>query len=117
MTPRAKLLLDHMGDGLPYVLWGLDSRWDFHQHHGIELDRGKPSGYLRENLYITTSGVCPLAPPLCALVALGADHILFGTDYPFEDMATASSVLDNASLSEADRAKIAYRNAESLLNL
>jgi 2,3-dihydroxybenzoate decarboxylase len=115
--PDAKLLLGHMGEGLPYVLWRLDSRWAFHNHHGIELARGNPSEYLRHNLYITTSGVCDAPPLLCALLALGADHILFGTDHPFEDMATATQFLRTAPVSEADRQKIAGGNAERLLRL
>ncbi|WP_410574803.1 amidohydrolase family protein [Amycolatopsis sp. cmx-4-61] len=115
--PDAKLLLGHMGEGLPYVLWRLDSRWGFHNHHGIELARGNPSEYLRHNLYITTSGVCDAPPLLCALLALGADHILFGTDYPFEEMSTATDFLRTTPLSEADRAKIAHGNAERLLGL
>ena len=115
--PRAKLLLGHMGEGLPYALWRLDSRWGFHNHHGIELARERPSEYLRENLYITTSGVCSAAPLQCALQALGADHILFGSDYPFEDMATATAFLAGAPVSEADRAKISHANAERLLHI
>ena len=115
--PNAKLLLGHMGEGLPYVLWRLDSRWAFHNHHGVELARGNPSEYLRQNLYITTSGVCDAPPLLCALLALGADHILFGTDYPFEDMETATAFLRSAPVSEADRDKIAHGNAEWLLRL
>lgn len=115
--PEAKLLLGHMGEGLPYVLWRLDSRWAFHNHHGVELKRGRPSEYLRHNLHITTSGVCDAPPLLCALLALGADKILFGTDYPFEDMATATAFLRTAPISEADRLKIAGGNAEALLKL
>lgn len=115
--PGAKLLLGHMGEGLPYVLWRLDSRWAFHNHHGIELARERPSEYLRNNLYITTSGVCDAPPLLCALLALGADHILFGTDYPFEDMAAATEFLTHAPISESDRAKIAHGNAERMLKL
>ncbi|MEE4542617.1 amidohydrolase family protein [Streptomyces sp. V4-01] len=115
--PDAKLLLGHMGEGLPYVLWRLDSRWGFHHHHGVELAREKPSYYLRHNLYITTSGVCDAPPLLCAMLALGADRILFGTDYPFEDMATATRFLETAPISEADRRKIAGANAEALLRL
>ncbi|CAM5645438.1 amidohydrolase [Streptomyces avidinii] len=115
--PRAKLLLGHMGEGLPYVMWRMDSRWDYHDHHGIELARGNPSEYLRHNLYITTSGVCSAPPLLCALLALGPERILFGTDYPFEDMATATAFLRSAPVSEADRAKIAHLNAEQLLHL
>ncbi|MET9252710.1 amidohydrolase family protein [Streptomyces sp. NPDC003717] len=115
--PDAKLLLGHMGESLPYVLWRLDSRWGFHHHHGVELARGNPSEYLRHNLYITTSGVCSAPPLLCALLALGPEHILFGTDHPFEDMATATAFLRDAPVSEADRAKIAHLNAECLLRL
>ena len=115
--PDAKLLLGHMGEGLPFVLWRLDSRWAFHDHHGIDLARGNPSEYLRHNLYITTSGVCDAPPLLCSILALGADRILFGTDYPFEDMATATAFLAAAPISEADRAKIAHGNAERLLKL
>jgi len=115
--PNAKLLLGHMGEGLPFVLWRLDSRWGFHNHHGIELTREKPSDYLRHNLWITTSGVCSPAPLLGAMLALGADHILFGTDYPFESIGTAARFLQTAPISEADREKISFRNAESLLGL
>ncbi len=115
--PEAKLLLGHMGEGLPYALWRLDSRWDYHAHHGIELARERPSDYLRHNLYVTTSGVCDAPPLLCALLALGADRILFGTDYPFEEMHIATEFLRTAPISEADRAKIAHGNAERLLGL
>jgi 2,3-dihydroxybenzoate decarboxylase len=115
--PEAKLLLGHMGEGLPYVLWRLDSRWGFHAHNGIQLRRGNPSEYLRHNLYITTSGVCSPAPLICALLALGPEHILFGTDYPFEEMDVATEFLRDAPISEADRAKIAHGNAERLLRL
>jgi 2,3-dihydroxybenzoate decarboxylase len=48
---------------------------------------------------------------------LGANHILFGTDYPFEDTLTATSFLGSADISEADRLKIGHLNAERLLRL
>ena len=115
--PESKLMVGHMGEGLPYVLWRLDSRWAWHNHHGIELARNKPSDYIRHNLYITTSGVCDVPPLLCALLALGSDHILFAADYPFEDLRTATAFLRSAPISEGDRAKIAHGNAERLLRL
>ena len=70
--PDAKVLLGHMGEGLPYVLWRLDSRWGF---------------------------------------------LLFGTDYPFEDMAVATQFLAAAPVTEAERAAAAHGNAERLVNL
>jgi 2,3-dihydroxybenzoate decarboxylase len=115
--PTARLLLGHMGEGLPFVLWRLDSRWNFHNHHGVKLDRDKPSEYLRENLYVVTSGVCSAPPLLASMQAIGADHILFGTDYPFESMEVACRFLETAPISEIDREKISFRNAERILNL
>ena len=51
------------------------------------------------------------------MLSLGADHILFGTDYPFESMSTATNFLRSAPISESDRGKIAHLNAEQLLHL
>lgn len=115
--PDARVLLGHMGEGLPYAAWRLDSRWGFHNHHGIELARGNPSEYLLHNLYVTTSGVCSAAPLRCALSALGAGHVLFGTDYPFEDMAVATEFLATAPMSDPEREAVAHGNAERLLRL
>ncbi|ORV48966.1 amidohydrolase [Mycolicibacter engbaekii] len=115
--PGAKLLLGHMGESLPYSLWRLDSRWDWHRHHGVQLALGHPSHYLRRNLYVTTSGVCDNPPLLCALAALGPEHVLFATDYPYEDIDVATAFLAGAPISEADRALISHLNAESLLHI
>jgi 2,3-dihydroxybenzoate decarboxylase len=115
--PGAKLLLGHMGESLPYSLWRLDSRWDWHRHHGIELKLAHPSEYVRRNVYITTSGVCDDPPLLCAIAALGADHVLFATDYPYEDIATATAFLAGAAISDEDRVRISHANAERLLHI
>ena len=115
--PQASLILGHMGEGLPFTLWRLDSRWGVQNHHGIELELGNPSEYIRRNVYVTTSGVASPAPLLGAVLALGADRILFATDYPFESISTACEFIDGAPISEADRSKIAFANAETLLKL
>lgn len=115
--PNAKLLLGHMGEGLPFTLWRLDSRWEVHTDQGIHLKRGKPSAYVRENLYVTTSGVCDPVPLRAAVDALGSDHVLFATDYPFEDMQMACDFIRTSPLDEADRSKIAHGNAERILGI
>nr|WP_266095031.1 amidohydrolase family protein [Microlunatus elymi] len=115
--PTAKLLVGHMGEGLPYALWRLDSRWDFHHHHGVELSLGHPSAYLRRNLWVTTGGVCDVPPLRCAIDALGADRVLFATDYPFESIPVATEFLRSARIFEAEREMISHANAEQLLQI
>lgn len=116
-VPEAKVMLGHMGEGLPYVLWRLDSRWAWHNHHGVELKRGKPSEYLKHNLYITTSGACDSVPLKAAIAALGADHVLFGSDYPFEEMGVATEFIRTADIDDETRAMVAHKNAERLLKI
>jgi predicted TIM-barrel fold metal-dependent hydrolase len=42
---------------------------------------------------------------------------MFSADYPFESIAEAGEFMDTVALSEAVRAGIAFRNAQSLLGL
>ncbi|HEY9214171.1 MAG TPA: amidohydrolase family protein [Ancylobacter sp.] len=113
--PRLKIILGHMGETLPYVLWRLDSR--------AALIEGKrpllfpPSAYLKRNLYVTTSGQCDDVPLLAAIAGIGAEHVLFSVDYPYEDSAVAGAFLDNAAIDEATREKVARGNAVSLMRL
>jgi 2,3-dihydroxybenzoate decarboxylase len=115
--PNAQLILGHMGEGLPYALWRMDSRWRHYDQSKIRLGRANPSDYIRHNIHITTSGVFSAPPLICALLALGAERILFASDYPFEEMSAATRFLAQAPISEADRSRIAHHNAETLLNI
>jgi 2,3-dihydroxybenzoate decarboxylase len=113
--PRLQVMLGHMGEGLPYTLWRLDSRYKVTKQP--KPLKHLPSEYIARNVAITTSGVSSLPPLQCALGALGADRILFATDYPFEDGDEAVHFMTTAPIDEADRAKIFHRNAERLLGL
>lgn len=113
--PRLKIVLGHMGETLPYVLWRLDSR--------AELITGKrplamkPSDYLKRNLYVTTSGQCDDVPLIAAISALGVGHVLFSVDYPYEESAIAGRFLDQAAIAPDVREKVARLNAIRLMNL
>ncbi len=111
--PNTKLLLGHMGETLPYLLWRLDQRSNAFQGG----DNAKPSELFRKNIAITTAGVFSDDPLMCAINALGEDSIMFSVDHPFENMEQASSWLDQAPISESTRAKISRDNAIRLLKL
>ena len=111
--PKTKLLLGHMGETLPYLLWRLDKRAQaFAQGDAI-----KPSEVFRRNIAITTAGTFSDEPLDCALKALGEDSVLFSVDHPFEDMNEASAWLDAAPISEAVRQKVSSGNAKRILKL
>jgi 2,3-dihydroxybenzoate decarboxylase len=111
--PKARIVLGHLGETLPYLLWRFDSRAKF---YGVKLAK-PPSHYIKENIMVTISGVLAAEPLRCALDALGRDKVMFAADYPFEDAAEAGHFMDTVALSESDRADVAYNNAAKLFGL
>lgn len=114
--PKAKLVLGHMGETLPYQLWRFDSRWEISNKGDMSLDK-KPSEYFKSNIYVTTAGVCSNEPLRCAIDALGIDRVMFSVDYPFENPDHASSWIDQAPITNQERQKICFDNAKSVFNL
>jgi 2,3-dihydroxybenzoate decarboxylase len=77
----------------------------------------EPIQYLRDNMIVTNSGNWFEPAFVCTLLALGADNILFAIDWPYESNQTGMEFFRKVSISDADKAKIAYLNAERLLKL
>jgi 2,3-dihydroxybenzoate decarboxylase len=114
--PKAKLLLGHMGETLPYQLWRFDSRWEI-SNRGQRRLQLKPSEYFKRNVWVTSAGVCSNEPLRCAIDALGADRVLFSVDYPFEKAEEAGRWIEAAPLTDEERRKVCYDNARTLLRL
>jgi 2,3-dihydroxybenzoate decarboxylase len=113
--PRLKIILGHLGEGMPYSMWRVDHRLKINSR-GIPAK--KPlSEYFRTNFYLTTSGNLRTQTLLDALLELGADHLLFATDYPFEDVGEAADWFATTTISENDRMKIGRTNAIKLFQL
>ena len=111
--PKAMLVLGHLGETLPYMLWRLDSRAKL---YGVQLKK-EPSQYIRDNVAVTLSGMYSAEPMNCAISALGASRVMFSADYPFEDMAEAGHFMDSVVMDEEARADVAHRNATRLFNI
>jgi 2,3-dihydroxybenzoate decarboxylase len=111
--PRAKVILGHLGETLPYLLWRFDSRAKL---YGVKLAKA-PSDYIRENIAVTTSGMCSAEPLDCALAALGHGRVMFAADYPFESAPEAGEWLDNVPIDEKLRTDIASGNAARYLGV
>jgi 2,3-dihydroxybenzoate decarboxylase len=111
--PKATLVLGHLGETLPYLLWRLDSRAKL---YGIKLKR-QPSDYIRQNMVVTLSGMFSAEPLNCAIAALGAERVMFSADYPFESSEEAGHFMDTVPLDEKLREQIAFHNAQKILRL
>ncbi|MDA9491884.1 amidohydrolase family protein [Bradyrhizobium sp. CCBAU 11361] len=113
--PSVKIVLGHMGEGLPFLRWRFDSRFAVYSH-GINLKR-RPSEYIGSNILITTTGVCSPGALLGAIEEVGADSVMFSVDYPYESATVAADFIEQAPLNDEIREKICYRNAARLLKL
>ena len=113
--PKLKVIIGHLGEGLPFGIWRVD--------HRISRTSVRPKAklpiahYLRENFYITTSGAFRTPALTDVMGEVGADRVLYSVDYPYEDMGEAAEWFDNAPISEPDRLKIACGNARQLFHL
>ncbi|MBL0419647.1 amidohydrolase [Ramlibacter sp. AW1] len=115
--PGLKIVLGHLGEGLPYSIWRVDNRNAWVQTPKAYPAKRALGDYFRENFWITTSGNFRTQTLIDAILEMGSDRILFSTDWPFENVDHAAQWFDNASISEADRRKIGRGNAVELFKL
>ncbi|GAJ22261.1 unnamed protein product, partial [marine sediment metagenome] len=113
--PKLKIILGHLGEALPYWLWRMDAVWQ--RTPLAEKLRKTPSEYIKDNFFVTTSGMFWQPPLLCSYLALGADRILLAVDYPLESNKKAVQFMDAAPICDSDKEKICHLNAEKLLGL
>ena len=110
--PRLKIILGHLGEGLPFSLWRIDMAL------GRQGNRATPfRDCFREHFWITTSGNFSTPALLCSVMEMGADRILFSVDYPFVLNPPGTSWMRDIPLGPEDRAKICGGNAARLLRL
>ncbi len=113
--PKLKIILGHLGEGLPFMLHRLnDQTLLAAARRGLKRT---PAEYLTENLMVTCSGNFSSAAFLCTVTALGVDNVMFSVDWPYESNNAAVDFLERQALSEQDLAKIAHLNAERVLRL
>ncbi len=112
--PKLKIILGHLGESIPYNMERIDNRLSAYTKEKLKKSAAE---YIKENLYVTTSGNFSTPSLLCAVATLGIDHVLFSVDWPNEANKTAVNFLKNLPVSEADLEKIAYKNATRILNL
>jgi 2,3-dihydroxybenzoate decarboxylase len=110
--PRLKIILGHLGEGLPFSLWRIDMAL---QRQG---NRATPfRDTFREHFWITTSGNFSTPALLCCVLEMGADRILFSVDYPFVLNPPGTEWMATIPLGPEDREKIYGGNARRLLRI
>lgn len=118
--PKLKVVLGHMGEGIPYWLYRID--WMHHfTGQWTETQRAKlsltPSETFKRNFAITTSGVNWDPPLKFNIEVLGEDNIMFAVDYPYQETHEAADWIRGADIPIEAKRKIAAGNAERIFNI
>jgi uncharacterized protein len=110
--PNLQIILGHLGEVILFYTERLAS-----------LDRAtklnKPFiDYIRQNLYVTSSGMFSHSYLQRSIEIIGTDRILFSTDYPYQYRKgrEARNFLEAIELSKEDKEKFAFANWERLTN-
>jgi 2,3-dihydroxybenzoate decarboxylase len=107
-----KIILGHLGEALPFLLWRINQA----------LARpGQDNLSFREqfcrHFYVTTSGNFSTPALLCTMLEMGIDRIMFSVDYPYVRNQDGMNWIEQLQLSPDDKAKLVGITAKQLLKL
>ena len=119
--PKLQIVVGHLGEALPYWLFRIDfmhrAMVASNRYASVQKLNKKPSDYMKENVYVTTSGMAWQPPILYAQSVLGVDRVLYAMDYPYQFVPEEVKVTDDLPISDADKKKLYQTNAERVFSL
>jgi predicted TIM-barrel fold metal-dependent hydrolase len=128
--PKLKIITHHLGAMVPFMAnrvgYGMDqfgSRTTDEDYEGLlKRMKKRPVEYFK--MFYNDTSINGWAPGIrCGLEFFGADHVLFGTDCPFDPeggplfIRETFKALDTLKLKPGDRRKIYFGNALRMLRL
>lgn len=119
--PKLKLVLGHGGEAIPFWL----SRLDYMHAATVKAGRYpsmKPvkrtiSEYMRENVWVTNSGVAWEPAIMFCRQVLGADRVLYAMDYPYQYQPDEVLVSDRLPITPEEKKLYFQGNAERVFGL
>lgn len=122
--PKLRLVIGHMGEGMPLLLYRFD--WMQSNADGRSgLRGGAPpvtlrhaiSYYFKHNIWITTSGQGWEPSIKFCMQVLGPDRVLYAMDYPYQQSADECAAYDAFDLSPEHKKMLMQTNAEHVFRL
>jgi len=110
--PDLKIILGHLGETLPFLVWRIDQALSRPGQKTISF-----RDVFCSHFYLTTSGNFSNPALLCCVQEMGIDRLMFAVDWPFVQNGLATKWVDNMPLCEEDKIKILSGNAKRLLRM
>jgi 2,3-dihydroxybenzoate decarboxylase len=119
--PKLQFIIGHAGEALPFWLYRLDfmhgSTVRSNRYPFMKPLKNPVSHYLKNNVYITNSGVAwQPAIEFCQKV-IGVDRVLYAMDYPYQYVPEEVGICDARTISDADKRAFFEDNARRVFKL
>jgi predicted TIM-barrel fold metal-dependent hydrolase len=128
--PELKVLAHHLGAMVPFFEGRVGPGWDqlgkrtSDEDYSIVLKnlKKRPFDYFKD-FYADTAVFGSVPATQCGLAFYGADKVLFASDSPFDPergpgyIRDTIAIMEKLDLSNEDREKICFRNAQKLLGI
>ncbi|MEY4345341.1 MAG: hypothetical protein RL032_1173 [Pseudomonadota bacterium] len=119
--PKLQMIIGHMGEALPFWAYRLDymhrATVASNRYPSVKPIQRKPSEYLRENFYITNSGVAWEPAIKFTQSVVGVDRVLYAMDYPYQYAPEEVTMMDNMQMSAEEKKKFFQTNAEKVFGI
>jgi predicted TIM-barrel fold metal-dependent hydrolase len=110
--PRLQIIVGHLGEGLPFLLWRTNSIISRESKLPLSV-----RDYFCEHFYVTTNGNFSAPALQCTLAELGADRVMFGVDWPWAANSEGVAFIEASVPEPGVKDRILHVNAEQLLRL
>ncbi len=115
--PKLKIVLGHLGEGIPALLWRIDHRNGWMKAPHKYAAKKSVADYFRNNFWLTTSGNFATSALVQTIAEVGAARVMFSIDWPFEGIDEGCAWFDKADIAAAAKKKIGRDNAADLFKL
>jgi predicted TIM-barrel fold metal-dependent hydrolase len=110
--PDLKIILGHLGEGLPFLLDRMDEAFKREGSKRMEFKKA-----FCEHFYVTTSGFFSTPALLCTVLQMGIDRVMFSVDWPFVENLPGTRWMETVPLSHEDKGRMLNGNARRLLKM
>jgi predicted TIM-barrel fold metal-dependent hydrolase len=107
-----KIILGHLGEALPFLVWRINQALARPGQDGLNF-----RDVFCQHFYVTTSGNFSTPALLCTMLEVGMDRIMFAVDYPYVVNTDGTDWVEGLQISQDDKVKLLSTNAERLLKL